>query len=281
MTSPQHLRWISRGSQWQLAWPLVALRDRLRGYGYTVYDLGDTSHLDHIPPEDHTPYSETGWPGTTPYGWVTAIDIMPPPAGHGLPSLQALGAQLFNDKQAGFPGVAWLKYMNWGPTNNSSAVHDRWEPGHERSSSGDTGHIHLSCRSDATQSSAGAGYDPVARLRGQTTSSTAMEDIMLFRVKDGGDRTGAPAGTDAGAIYLATADGPKWIRGEEWGQIQASVPTMVCDSYARIEQLCPPHPAAAVKVDAAELAAALLAQPGFAAALADAAFQGAQRAESE
>lgn len=183
MTSPQHARWIRSGMQWQLAHPLVALRDRLRGYGYTVYDIGNTSHLDHIPPEDHTPYSETGWPGTTPYGWVTAIDIMPP--GGGLPSLQQLGAQMVADRQAGVPGVAWLKYINWGPVNNSHAVQDRWTPGHKTISSSDTGHIHASGRSDHVLSATQAelDYDPVARLRGQ--SLEAVEEDMPFVAKDG------------------------------------------------------------------------------------------------
>lgn len=35
MTSAQHAAWIKRGSPWRLARPLLALRDRLRGYGYT------------------------------------------------------------------------------------------------------------------------------------------------------------------------------------------------------------------------------------------------------
>lgn len=168
--------------QWQLARPLVALRDRLRSYGYTVYDIGDTRHLDHIPPEDHTPYSETGWPGTTPYGWVTAIDIMPPPD-NSLPSLQSLGGQIFGDRQGNVTGVSWLKYMNWGPVNNRTAIHDQWQPNHVRRSSSDVGHIHLSSRSDVTQSTVGDNYDPVARLRGDLEE---MEDEgMPFVAKDG------------------------------------------------------------------------------------------------
>ena len=167
--------------QWQLARPLVTLRDRLRRYGYTVYDIGDTRHLDHIPPEDHTPYSETGWPIATPYGWVTAIDIMPPPNAS-LPSLQALGAQIFGDRQANVTGVVWLKYANWGPVNDWTAVHDQWQPNHIRRSSSDVGHIHLSCRSDFTQSGIGDTYDPVARLRGETDD--LEDEPMPFVAKD-------------------------------------------------------------------------------------------------
>ena len=187
MTSPQHAQWIRSGRQWQLARPLLVLRDRLRGYGYTVYDLGDTGHLDRIPPEDHTPYSETGWPGATPYGWVTAIDVMPPSSTQprtGLPSLQSLGGQLFADRQAGVPAARWLKYMNWGPADDRHAVHDRWEPGHQRSMSDDAGHIHLSCRSDVTSAKYGDAYDPIARLRGlDNPVIITVEDSMPFVAK--------------------------------------------------------------------------------------------------
>lgn len=174
-TSPQHLAWIRRGSRWRLARPLLALRDRLRAYGYTVYDLGNNAHLDAEPPEHHCPYSESNWPvfeGKPMPDVVTAIDIMPPDK-PGLPSLQLLGAQLFADKQADV--APWVVDMNWGPTSDRTAVRDTWRPGHVRTPSGDTGHIHLSCRSDAIDSPAGDLYDPVARLRGQTGDDmTAM-----------------------------------------------------------------------------------------------------------
>src|SRR5262249_34680315 len=149
MTSAQHRAWIRAGSPISgLIRPLAKLRDRLRGQGYTVFDIGDEGHLDNQPPEDHTPYSETGWPDPSPQVWLPALDIMPPRASSGLPSLQDLGAQLFADKQAGHPGTAWLKYMNWGPDNNDVAVQDSWQPHHHNNDSGDTGHIHLSGRTD-------------------------------------------------------------------------------------------------------------------------------------
>lgn len=158
MTSTQHQRWINAGKPAQLAYPLRALRNRLRAMGYTVYDIGNDAHLDHQPPEDHTPYSETGWPGTSPYGWILAIDIMPPPAGRGLPSLQTLGARLVDDKKAG--RAPWVKYINWGPTSNSGAVQDRWTPTYVRRASSDVGHIHLSQRTDYYVSTDFDDYDP-------------------------------------------------------------------------------------------------------------------------
>lgn len=279
-TSPQHVKWIRSGLQWRLAYPLVALRDRLRAYGYTVYDIGNTEHLDHIPPEDHTPYSETGWPITTPYGWVTAIDIMPP-ASTALPSLQALGAQIFADRQAGVPGVSWLKYMNWGPLNDRSAVHDQWQPGYARRSSSDAGHIHLSSRSDATLWVSGDGYDPVARLRGLE----AEEDMaqMLVRFSDASDPTQVWLCDGIHRRPVAAADLPGVGNSQTH---QANLLGSLGNNGAVFVSAGNPDVwgvdiRTAVKVDAGELAAALLADPAFATTLAEAAFQGSQRAERE
>ena len=142
MTSRQHRDWINRGKPDSgLALPLQLLANTLAAAGYTVFVYPNDAHLDAEPPEDHTYYSETGWPGTSPKWWRHAIDIMP---GHpGLPSLQTIGQNLFNARQSG--QITWLKYMNWPSDGNlSSAVQDRWEPDHSRGSSSDTGHIHLS-----------------------------------------------------------------------------------------------------------------------------------------
>jgi len=224
-TSAQHKRWNNAGISWKLARPLAVLRDRLRGYGYTVYDIGNNDHMDHQPPEDHTPYSETGWPGATPYGWVTAIDIMPTGA---LPSLQRLGAQIFADKQSG--DVPWLKYMNWGPTSNNSAVHDSWQPNYARKSSSDTGHIHISCRSDSTLSTTGDDYDPVARLNGRP----------VLHLEAGMNIIGTPDG----ARYLQTPNGPVAITWSEWvasfGENKSYwPPVLVVANADRVNEFCP------------------------------------------
>lgn len=144
MTSRQHQDWINHGKPDSgLCLPLQLLENTLSAAGYVVYVYPNDAHLDAEPPEDHTYYSETGWPHASPKWWRHAIDIMPPPGGKNLPSLQALGQTIFNARQAG--QVTWLKYMNWPSHGNlNRAVQDRWEPNHSRGSSGDTGHIHLS-----------------------------------------------------------------------------------------------------------------------------------------
>lgn len=152
--------WRANGAKWQLAKPVADLAARLRGYGYTVGTIGDTRHLTARLAEDHTPYSRTGWPVPAPYGWVLACDVMPK---SGLPSLADLARQIVVDRHAGIAGTLWIKYVNW-TDRAGDCWHDAWQPTHERRRSGDRGHIHISCRSDAVRSTVAAMYDPVARL---------------------------------------------------------------------------------------------------------------------
>ncbi|MET9303191.1 hypothetical protein ABZX66_28110 [Micromonospora aurantiaca] len=171
----RRLNWIADGSPFRLMTPARDLRDILRGHGYTVYDIGNRSHLEADPPEDHTPFSATGFPGKAKYGVGYALDVMPPKDGQRskvdglpLPSLQQLGAQLLADRKAGVAGIKWLKYMNWEPERNNGGpcYHESWQPSYARRSSTDRGHIHLSGLTGYETSTIGAGYDPVARIRG-------------------------------------------------------------------------------------------------------------------
>lgn len=154
------------GSPFILATPAADMYHRLTGYGYVVYYFPDEAHQIAVPAEDHTPYSETNWPGEQPYPHGMAIDIMPPDPALKLPSLAQLGAQMYADRQAGLPGIAWLKYQNWTDAHDD-CWHDKWQPEHERSGSDDEGHIHQSVRTDFVNSNAAQGYDPVARVRGK------------------------------------------------------------------------------------------------------------------
>jgi hypothetical protein len=186
-------RWVAAGEPFQLAKPLATIRDLLRGYGYTVYDKGDDRHLHADPPEDHTPYSATGWPAASPFGWGFAIDVMPP-AKAGLPSLAQLGAQLVADRKAGVAGVAWLKYINWEPDGLSGPCYqDRWQPTHARRDSSDRGHIHLSGRTDFQTSDVAADYDPVARVRSAIVATADEIAKAILETKIASDGLGVPA----------------------------------------------------------------------------------------
>lgn len=183
-------QWIDRGRPFRLMTPAADLRDRLRAHGYTVYDIGNEDHMTHDPAEDHTPYSETSYPGRSVYGVGYAIDIMPPKRGQvskldgkPLPSLQQLGAQLVADRRAGVPGIKWLKYINWEPEqdNGGPCYHDSWQPNFARRSSSDRGHIHCSGLTGFESSTVARGYDPVQRIRGGDDHMERSEFLGHFR----------------------------------------------------------------------------------------------------
>lgn len=162
--SSAYFTWLAAGRPWEVAYPVADLCACLRSHGYTVYLLGNLAHLTAGTPEDHTPFSATGWPDPSARWWVHALDVMPPPAGSGLPSLAQLAAQIRADKLAGIAGASWVKYLNWTDAAGD-CWHDSWQPGYARRSSSDHGHIHGSGRTDYRLSRVAAGYDPVARFR--------------------------------------------------------------------------------------------------------------------
>lgn len=166
MSACDRKNWLEQGAPFQLMQPARDLREVLRDYGYTVYHIGNQAHLEAEPPQDHTPYSRTGYPDCAEYGIGYAIDIMPPNA-TGLPSLQELGAQLLADRKANVSGISWLKYMNWEPERDGGGpcYHESWQPNYARRDSTDRGHIHLSGLTGFETSAIGAEYDPVVRLR--------------------------------------------------------------------------------------------------------------------
>lgn len=198
MTSRQHQNWLNQGKPDSgLALPLQLLANVLTAAGYTVYVYPNYAHLDAEPPEDHTYYSETGWPQASPKWWRHAIDIMPPPAGSHLPSLQAIGQNIFNARQSG--QIAWLKYMNWPSDGNlGRAVQDRWEPNHSRGPSSDAGHIHLSSVTGVeTLDSSFSPLTSVVVVGTGPISTAGDDDVPAFLAKRNSD----------GALFICDGKG--------------------------------------------------------------------------
>jgi hypothetical protein len=191
MADAGYFAWLSAGEPFQLAKPLADLKRILKAHGFTVYDYPDESHQTANPAQDHTPYSETGWPVPSPRWWGHAIDIMPAPSGKKspitglfLPTLQQLGAQILKDRKDGVPGISHLKYMNWEPTGNNTGpcYQETFKPNYQRFNSTDRGHIHVSQRSDMTTNDTVAqDYDPVSRIQGVDMAvdltPAALQDI--------------------------------------------------------------------------------------------------------
>lgn len=209
MASQAYYEWVDAGRPYTRARPTLELRDLLRGYGYTVYDYPDDPHLQAVPPEDHTPFSATGWPITS-KRWVGhAIDIMPPSAAaiaKGAVPLTVLARQIIADKDAGVPGTKWLKYINW-TDEQGRCWHTSWQPDKRTVSSTDKGHIHLSARSDVDTSSevSATGWDPVEA----SMSLTAEERTWLYNIYLGmfsggsscGEKVTAPNGVTGNAMF--------------------------------------------------------------------------------
>lgn len=200
--------WRADGSPYQLARPVAKLEARLRGYGYTVYDYPDDRHLSAPTPEDHTPFSHTGWPVESPYGWGHALDQMAPSAAQvaaGLPTLAQVARQIIADRDDGVPGISWLKYINWTDEKGITR-HERWQPDDVVTASSDAGHNHLSCRSDCTQSAIGDDYDPVARFR----EGQAM-DLNTKLDRATGPAPGGSPGRDVGDHFYDMQGLRDWL----------------------------------------------------------------------
>lgn len=188
-------QWIKAGRPYRLCRPMADLQATLRGHGYVVYDYPDDAHLMAIPPEDHTGFSATGWPGASPFGRGMAIDIMPPDPAKGLPTLAQLGAKMVADKMAGRRELAPLKYQNW--TDDEGACwHDSWQPNYARRPSTDKGHVHQSARTDYVDSDAMVHYDPVAELMDASADKgdnvSTLWNVLNSSPVDFGGATHAP-----------------------------------------------------------------------------------------
>lgn len=99
----------------------------------------DEAHYQAEPPQDHTPFSVTGWPQPSPEWWVFATDIMHNPA-LGV-DCNVLFTYWISEARAG--RMPWLKYMIW-----QAKIYDVRNNWHPQTSSGHFDHIHFSARTD-------------------------------------------------------------------------------------------------------------------------------------
>lgn len=78
MATQAYQDWVARGRHWTLAKPLREYASALISAGFAqngIGTIGDERHLHADPPEDHTPFSSTGWPDEAPLEVVTALDL--------------------------------------------------------------------------------------------------------------------------------------------------------------------------------------------------------------
>jgi len=180
MVSTGYREWLTAGRPYTLVRPARAVQAALRGHGLTVYDYPNDAHLQANTPEDHTPFSVTGWPGKNPRWNARALDVMPrsDSAAHRKENAD-LARQIIRDRDAGYPGAMWVKYLNW-TDEKGKCRQERWMNSarpleRETRDSNDRGHIHLSGRSDIDNDTRADGYDPFARMNGEEDMSLGEE----------------------------------------------------------------------------------------------------------
>lgn len=173
MASQGYRDWLNAGRPYTLIRPAKAIQATLRGYGLTVYDYPNDDHLQADTPQDHTPFSVTGYPGSNARWNARALDVMPRGDSYAARAENAdIARQFIADRNAGHPGVMWIKYLNW-TDEKGVCRQERWTPNHETRSSTDKGHIHISGRSDVDNDSRADGYDPIARMDGVAMATPA------------------------------------------------------------------------------------------------------------
>lgn len=149
----------------------------------------DEAHYQAEPPQDHTPFSATGWPEVSPFWWVFATDIMHRPD-LGV-DCNVLFPYWLGEAKAG--RMPWLKYMIWQAKRYD--VRNAWRP---VTSSGHFTHVHHSDRTDHRLTSLGS-WDP-------TGLKKPGDDTVQMLVKN----------ADDGRFWLVDGMGrrpvkPEWI----------------------------------------------------------------------
>lgn len=186
MPSQGYYDWIDAGRPYTLIRPAAAIVAILRGHGLTVYHYPNDAHLKATVPEDHTPFSVTGWPGMNRRWFARGVDVMPRSGSDAhLKESADIARQLIKDRDAGHPGVMWIKYLNW-TDEHGVCRQERWtdalHPFYRTTRlSGDRDHIHISGRSDADTDDRADTYDPIARMNGDDDMTLTPEQDQRLR----------------------------------------------------------------------------------------------------
>jgi hypothetical protein len=213
MASAAYYNWVHKGKPYKLAQPTKDVQLNIRSHGFTVYDYPNDAHLLAKTPEDHTPFSATGWPKPSAFGIAHAIDIMP--KNGNLKELAVMARQIIADKDNKVPGTEWIKYINW-TDESGHCFHVSWQPLKSTRSSSDRNHIHLSGRSDMDTARA-TGYDPYQRMMNPIHPLTeGAPEMMLIKYDE------------SAAVFLSDGVVARWVQNEaELADIQ----TLATEGY--------------------------------------------------
>ncbi|MGI5178681.1 hypothetical protein ACQEVZ_20325 [Dactylosporangium sp. CA-152071] len=207
MASQGYRDWVRAGRPYTLIRPARAVQAALLRHGITVWDFPDEGHQKAEPPEDHTPYSATGFPGQNARWMARGLDIMPRSDSWAHRKENAdIARQLIRDRDAGVPGAMWIKYINW-TDEDGACRQERWTTvgaplRRTTRSSTDSGHVHVSGRSDADNDARADGYDPFARMTGADDDMNLGDRITipLYEAPDGVPLPTGPETLDVATI---------------------------------------------------------------------------------
>lgn len=148
MAVAAYYTWDAAGRPWREAvWAKETNAKLEAAFPEAVFgSIGNEAHLQAEPPQDHTPFSQTGWPVPHPYPWVNAIDVM---HNRGGVDCNVLFPYWLAEAKAG--RMPWLKYMIWQAKRYD--VRNNWVP---VASSGHFDHVHKSGLSSRVTTSIGA-----------------------------------------------------------------------------------------------------------------------------
>ena len=182
MPSNSYYEWLAAGKPLTPALPIRETVDKLKaafpkGAQANLFSwYADDTHYQAVPPQDHTPFSATGWPGASPRWYVFATDIM-----HRVDlgvDCNVLFPYYLSEAKAG--RTPWIKYIIW-----QAKLYDVRNSWMASANSGHFDHIHLSTRTDWVNRSTGSW------------SITPGGDYMLIRVNE----TGAIWTVDAARVW--------------------------------------------------------------------------------
>jgi len=142
MATDDYFDWIRDGKPFTLATPVQEYRKALRRAGFSatnVGTIGDKAHLTASTPEDHTPFSRTGWPDVHPYPYVLALDL----SGALSDGLSWIGVVRYWLEEARAGRTPWVKYVKVQGMRYD--VRNGWKP---VVASGHYDHGHVSFRTD-------------------------------------------------------------------------------------------------------------------------------------
>jgi hypothetical protein len=150
MATAAYRAWVKAGRPWHIANIVNDYRVALHDAGWAFAELGtigNEAHLQAETPQDHTPFSATGWPDEHPYPAVLALDAMN--GARPSPVMTSLVGYWLEEARA--DRTPWVKYINW--QGQKYDVRNAWAP---RETSGHYDHAHISFTTNWANQSVGS-----------------------------------------------------------------------------------------------------------------------------